>query len=308
MPSGNDGGGKAQIDGDEEAAEPAVLRFSVSLDRSKGLGLVLMDNDNEADGRCETLVLGFQPVGPSGRSGPAERCGLIEPGDVVVAVNEAEVSSLLHGQLLSLFEEGGQLVQIGFARHSGLQKDLHISPVSTPATSQFDLQPIPSPTKYRRTQPFEIRRYALVLFTSHTSSTAKQKGDSMRIEQLLNAKKASHETVYLDDQAEEWPRLLAVTGSTPALPLLVNTRLRESIGGYDDLQLMEDLGELDAILSGVRKETRQQFGVHKLSLRSKERWVVVLKLASKAFTKDLLLIDPRMEAYSSFCFCNACFW
>jgi hypothetical protein len=93
----------------------------------------------------------------------------------------------------------------------------------------------------------------------------------MRIEQLLNVKNACHEKVYLDDAPDEWPRLLAITGSVSALPLLVNTRLGERLGNYDELQVMEDLGELDAVLYGISLGARHKFAIHELSLRSKER-------------------------------------
>lgn len=86
------------------------------------------------------------------------------------------------------------------------------------------------------------------LYFTGTSSTAKGKSDARRIVTLLDAKKVSYESVDLCLVPERKVELENVPSSK--LPLLMVDGM--ILGGFDDVQEMEDEGSLDARLGNER--------------------------------------------------------
>ena len=62
----------------------------MTLDKSEGLGLILVDND--VDDQFQTVVLGFQNLA-NGEVGPAEQCGRILIDDHLFTLHKVTSTS-----------------------------------------------------------------------------------------------------------------------------------------------------------------------------------------------------------------------
>lgn len=94
------------------------------------------------------------------------------------------------------------------------------------------------------------------MYFTGTASTAKGKSDARRIATLLDAKRVTYESVDLCLEPDRKEELEGV--STSVLPvLMVDGTI---LGGFDDVQEMEDEGELDSWLRHERTRRVQGEG------------------------------------------------
>jgi hypothetical protein len=97
------------------AAAAAAAPKEVTLDRSSGLGLVLVEDD-DSDGT--TVVYDFVPLA-DGSEGPGFRCGRIGVGDSLVAVQGRPMAGIAHDGVLACIAAAPTLVTLAFQAPGG---------------------------------------------------------------------------------------------------------------------------------------------------------------------------------------------
>ena len=94
----------------------------------------------------------------------------------------------------------------------------------------------------------------VVLYASSCAATSKARADAARIRRILVAKRVPFEELDLADPVEgrAWrQRMLSARNLPPGPPALPQLHAAGAfVGGGDDVQELEDFGELDAALRG----------------------------------------------------------
>jgi hypothetical protein len=280
--------------------------YEVVLDKTKGLGLVLVDDDEVEEVEEEerereeeerereeltkygtstrhlrTLVFGFAPLA-DGSVGPAESCGKIACGDVLVAVNRRGVSALPYDTVVGYIADSHSDIRLTF------RKEPIVSPASTPASSpaplpvplsaQAEVVSAPAPTPFSTPgislkvpklgncpsilQTCTASTAAVTLYTATTHSTLQMEADERRIKHLLSCHKIAFEEVHLDLHPDQQNAIFNISKTT-VLPQLFSS-VSGYIGPFDAIQEMEDRGVLMKLLGkGLALDTSEVQSVKK---------------------------------------------
>eukprot|EP00936_MAST-01D_sp_MAST-1D-sp1_P002837 g2837.t1 len=246
-------------------------RAHVELDKSNGLGLVLVDDDKF---NGATVVLDFAELS-NGETGPAQACGSIFVGDIVCSVNGCDVLGMEHDDVLQLISDSPPMVKISFAsqpsspekiQHPGVvgvqgdnpdnedDAEGEIEGVNHTAMLAGEAAGVSSAVLHAAISPAFRKRQALVaarrtagkfvpvMYTSSTKSTLKMESDERRMIQILDAKNVPYDMVFVDIDLEKRNEL----NQHAAVPQFhIDGKY---VGDFETLQELEDMGTFSMIL------------------------------------------------------------
>ena len=91
------------------------------MDKTKGLGLVLVDDEEETassdheEQNKEVVILVYEFANLSdGSTGPAEACGRISEGDVLLEVEGQAVKGLSYEEVIELIQDAPEVIRLRF--------------------------------------------------------------------------------------------------------------------------------------------------------------------------------------------------
>jgi len=237
------------------ATAAAAAPKEVTLDRSSGLGLVLVEDD-DSDGT--TVVYDFVPLA-DGSEGPGFRCGRIGVGDSLVAVQGRPMAGITHDDVLACIAAAPTLVTLAFQAPGGGSGGggggggsqpgecavvspgalLAMSPVSALHSAAYAKRR--TLVAARRAKGFAVP----LLYTSTTKASRKMEYDERWLMQLLDGQNMGYEVLFVD-VGEEGARRRAEVDASRLLPQVhVGGKC---VGDAADVQALVDEGVFQQVM------------------------------------------------------------